>query len=85
MLPGDFGAAQENTEKVEGTPRRYDEDRAKERDRAVTRGRNAWFKVSKKAIQEADAHFSLPISRNRFRIGDSPASARSRSTSCALR
>lgn len=33
---------------------------------------------------EADAHASLPISRNRFRIGDSPACARNRSTSCEL-
>ena len=34
---------------------------------------------------EADAHVSLPISRNRFRIGDSPVCARIFSTSCAFR
>ena len=34
---------------------------------------------------KANAHVSLPISRKRFRIGDSPACVRSFSTSCALR
>ncbi len=34
---------------------------------------------------KTNAHVSLPISRKRFRIGDSPACVRSFSTSCALR
>src|SRR5439155_7143079 len=34
---------------------------------------------------EPNAHLSLPISRKRLRIGDSPACARSFSTSCTLR